>query len=160
MKTIGEKLKEARKGQKMSQNEVAEKLFISRQSISKWENDICLPDLDNFQKICNLYETNPNELLNNVLNETTFSNIEKSKENNDFIEGQEFNDLYYFVPFFFFIILLNKKHKNKLYKQRDTILFFTNIVISLFVLAILYFVYLKIPRTTANISYHLNVSVH
>lgn len=38
MKTLGEKLKAARMEQKMSQNEVAEKLLVSRQSISKWEN--------------------------------------------------------------------------------------------------------------------------
>ncbi len=63
METLGEKLKSVRIARKMSQSQVAEKLFVSRQSISKWENDVCLPDLDNFQKICDLYNVSPNEML-------------------------------------------------------------------------------------------------
>ena len=55
MNTLGEKLKAARIEKKLSQIEVAEKLLVSRQTISKWENNVCLPDLDNFQKICELY---------------------------------------------------------------------------------------------------------
>ena len=35
---LGEKLKKARKNIGMSQNEVAEELMLSRQTISKWEN--------------------------------------------------------------------------------------------------------------------------
>lgn len=50
MNTLGEKLKAARIEKKLSQIEVAEKLLVSRQTISKWENNVCLPDLDNFQK--------------------------------------------------------------------------------------------------------------
>ena len=42
--TIGSQLKEARKKKNLSQEEVSKKLLISRQSISKWENNICLPD--------------------------------------------------------------------------------------------------------------------
>ena len=63
METLGEKLKAARIARKMSQNQAAEQLLVSRQSISKWENGVCLPDLDNFQKICELYQISPNEIL-------------------------------------------------------------------------------------------------
>ena len=38
---LGEKLKKARKNIGMSQNEVAEELMLSRQTISKWENNVC-----------------------------------------------------------------------------------------------------------------------
>lgn len=47
---LGEKLKVVRNKIGMSQNEVAENLRISRQTVSKWENNVCLPDLENFQK--------------------------------------------------------------------------------------------------------------
>lgn len=70
---LGEKLKKARKNIGMSQNEVAEELMLSRQTISKWENNVCLPDLENFQRICKLYKVDFNtilskELANNFLN--------------------------------------------------------------------------------------------
>lgn len=57
---LGEKLKKARKNIGMSQNEVAEELMLSRQTISKWENNVCLPDLENFQRICKLYKVDFN----------------------------------------------------------------------------------------------------
>lgn len=47
---LGEKLKKARKNIGMSQNEVAEELMLSRQTISKWENNVCLPDLEIFKE--------------------------------------------------------------------------------------------------------------
>ena len=40
---LGEKLKKARKNIGMSQNEVAEELMLSRQTISKWENNVSSP---------------------------------------------------------------------------------------------------------------------
>ena len=60
---LGEKLKKARKNIGMSQNEVAEELMLSRQTISKWENNVCLPDLENFQRICKLYKVDFNTIL-------------------------------------------------------------------------------------------------
>ena len=41
---IGEKLSKLRKENGISQEELAEKLNISRQAISKWENNESLPD--------------------------------------------------------------------------------------------------------------------
>ena len=77
MNTLGEKLKAARIEKKLSQIEVAEKLLVSRQTISKWENNVCLPDLDNFQKICELYGFSSSEVLNRE-SEATIS--EKQEE--------------------------------------------------------------------------------
>lgn len=44
---LDKRLKVARKNAGLSQNEVAEKLHISRQAISQWENGRSYPDLDN-----------------------------------------------------------------------------------------------------------------
>ncbi|WP_422804601.1 helix-turn-helix transcriptional regulator [Tetragenococcus halophilus] len=43
---LDKRLKVARKNAGLSQNEVAEKLHISRQAISQWENGRSYPDLD------------------------------------------------------------------------------------------------------------------
>ena len=45
--TIGEKIQRCRKGQKMSQEELAGKLGVSRQAVSKWELNESIPDTEN-----------------------------------------------------------------------------------------------------------------
>ena len=42
--TIGEKLKAARNGAGLTQEQVAEKVRVSRQTVSSWENDRSYPD--------------------------------------------------------------------------------------------------------------------
>lgn len=44
--TLGEKLQKLRKRQKLSQEALAEKVTVTRQTISKWELDQSTPDLD------------------------------------------------------------------------------------------------------------------
>ena len=60
---IGEKLFELRKDKNMTQDYVAEKLNVSRQSVSKWETNQSTPDFDKIVPLCELYEISPNELL-------------------------------------------------------------------------------------------------
>lgn len=60
---LGNKLYELRKNKKMSQEEVAEKLSVTRQTISKWETDQSMPDLDKIVPLCNLYGITTDELL-------------------------------------------------------------------------------------------------
>ena len=42
---FAKKLKELRESKNMTQEEVAEKIFVSRQSISNWENNKTYPDI-------------------------------------------------------------------------------------------------------------------
>ena len=45
MKTLGTKISELRKTRGMTQDELAEKMGVSPQAVSKWENDLSMPDL-------------------------------------------------------------------------------------------------------------------
>lgn len=63
MMELGEKLKSHRENKGFSQVFVAEKLNVSRQSISKWENDRGYPDYDNLILLSQLYEVSIGELL-------------------------------------------------------------------------------------------------
>ena len=45
--TLGEKLKNARKNAGLSQEQLAEKLCVSRAAVAKWETDKGLPDIMN-----------------------------------------------------------------------------------------------------------------
>ncbi len=60
---IGEKLFELRKGKNLSQEEVAEKLNVTRQTVSKWETNQSTPDFDKIMPICELFEITTEELL-------------------------------------------------------------------------------------------------
>ncbi|MFT9086934.1 helix-turn-helix domain-containing protein, partial [Liquorilactobacillus sp.] len=63
MSYMATKLKNARQSNGFSQNEIATILHISRQSISKWENDRGYPDLDNLIALSDLYKISIDELL-------------------------------------------------------------------------------------------------
>lgn len=60
---INEKLISLRKEKGWSQEEVANKLDISRQSVSKWELGECIPDTTNIMKLSNIYDIEVGELL-------------------------------------------------------------------------------------------------
>ncbi|MFP7299648.1 helix-turn-helix domain-containing protein [Neobacillus niacini] len=69
--TLGEKIKEYRKRSGLSQEELAEKLFVSRQAITKWENDRGIPDVNNLQCIANLFDVSVDSLINTQESTTT-----------------------------------------------------------------------------------------
>lgn len=49
--TFGEKLRQARQNAKMSQEELANKICVSRSAIAKWETDKGMPDINNLKAI-------------------------------------------------------------------------------------------------------------
>jgi len=54
-KVFGEKLKNHRKAIGLTQEEVAEKIGVSPQAVSKWENGDCLPDCYNLKQLGEAY---------------------------------------------------------------------------------------------------------
>ena len=61
--TLGERICRYRVERRLSQQEVAEKLEVSRQSVSKWETDGAVPELDKLVKLCELFEISLDELV-------------------------------------------------------------------------------------------------
>lgn len=59
----GKHLKELRESKNISQEMVAEELNISRQAISRWENDKAFPDIENLKLLSKLYEVSIDELV-------------------------------------------------------------------------------------------------
>lgn len=59
---LGERIYELRNQKNLSQGDLADKLDVSRQSISKWENNMAVPDLDKLMKLCDVFEISLDEL--------------------------------------------------------------------------------------------------
>lgn len=62
--TLGSRLHDARIATGLSQSDVAAVVHVSRQSVSKWENDHGYPDLDNLAYLSRLYHVSVDQLLN------------------------------------------------------------------------------------------------
>ena len=61
--TLGEKITHLRSVAGMSQEALADKLSISRQSVSKWEMDQVLPQIDKILQLCQIFNVSTDELL-------------------------------------------------------------------------------------------------
>ena len=75
--TLGENLQRLRKEKGLSQEEVAQALFVSRQSVSKWETDKAEPGVDNLKALANLYEVTLDQLTGRTQVEYTHKDVEK-----------------------------------------------------------------------------------
>lgn len=84
---LSDNLKTIRKENNLSQEQLAEKLGVSRQAVSKWESGQSYPEMDKVLLICKLFNYNIDELMNeNVkeVNETKQSKININKYIDDF----------------------------------------------------------------------------
>ena len=63
MTKISKNIKRLRTSKGMSQDALAEKLFISRQAVSSWENDRTQPDVDMISKLAEVFGVTVEELL-------------------------------------------------------------------------------------------------
>ena len=61
--TVGQKLKEARKQAGLSQEQLAEKMAVSRSAVAKWEANNGLPDVDNLKALAALLDVSIDYLL-------------------------------------------------------------------------------------------------
>ena len=64
---IGEKIANLRIQAKMSQEQLAEVLEVSRQSISKWEMDQALPQIDKVLQLCEIFKISTDQLLHDKI---------------------------------------------------------------------------------------------
>lgn len=62
-KTLGKKISELRKQRKMTQDELAEKMGVSAQAVSKWENDLSIPDLPILMELSDFFGVTLDDLV-------------------------------------------------------------------------------------------------
>lgn len=61
--SFGENLIYLRKSLKITQEELAERLFVSRQTVSRWETDCNLPDVETLIRLCDIFECDLDTLV-------------------------------------------------------------------------------------------------
>ena len=66
---FGDKLISLRKKHGLSQEELAAKLNVSRQSVSKWESNNTYPETDKIVQICNIFDCRMDDLINDKIND-------------------------------------------------------------------------------------------
>ena len=79
---LSSNLKKIRKENNLSQEDLAEKLGVSRQSVSKWESNQAYPEMDKVIQLCKMFNLNIDELLNQDINDKKDSETRKNKFNN------------------------------------------------------------------------------
>lgn len=77
---FGDKLIILRKKNGLSQEDLAEKLGVSRQSVSKWESNNTYPETDKIVQICNLFDCSMDDLINDKVTDIEGS-LRKNKNN-------------------------------------------------------------------------------
>ena len=101
--SLGQRLMELRKEKHLSQEEVADQLNVTRQSVSKWETDQSTPDFDKILPICELFGITTEELItgskevksNNILDGEVVYDTEENKQKR--IGGLALGIFLYFV---------------------------------------------------------------
>lgn len=82
---IGNKIKECRNSCNISQEELADKVFVSRQTISNWENNKSYPDINSLKLLCNIFAVSLDEFVE--------GDIEEMKKKINEYDLKEYNTL-------------------------------------------------------------------
>ncbi len=78
--SIGTKLSELRKKHNFSQEELAEKLDVTRQTISKWELDETSPDLNSAKKLSVIFQISLDDLVENDIKNIVVEKVSNTEK--------------------------------------------------------------------------------
>ncbi len=74
MEKIGAIIRNKRTEKGLTQEELGKKLFVTKQAVSKWENDRTLPDIETIRKLCEILNISHDEILGGSIENTKQSN--------------------------------------------------------------------------------------
>ncbi|HEP2342250.1 TPA: helix-turn-helix transcriptional regulator [Streptococcus pyogenes] len=78
---IGQQIIRYRKQQALSQEELAEKVYVSRQSISNWENDKTYPDIHSLLLLSQIFQVSLNQLIKGDIEKMKYTITQVDKKN-------------------------------------------------------------------------------
>lgn len=142
MDNIGEKLYELRKKRGLSQEQLGYEVGVSRQTISKWEQNAMQPNLENIQSLSSVLKedvtyflSSTSESNSSIENEVAFTEqgVKSNKKNSFLIFGIIFATLCLGAFIYTIIVGLTALTNNKGYVSANTV----NIELGLFIIALL-----------------------
>lgn len=77
---LGEKIVSLRKKNNLSQEELAEKIGVTRQTISKWELEETTPDINQAKKLSKLFNISLDELTNNDISNILVEKVSNTEK--------------------------------------------------------------------------------
>ena len=89
--SLGENLQFLRKKENITQEQLAEQLNVSRQSVSKWESDSAYPEMDKFLQLCNLFHCSMDDLVQKEISQVYIE--DKADYDNHFNEFSKYVSL-------------------------------------------------------------------
>ena len=89
--SLGENLQFLRKKENITQEQLAEQLNVSRQSVSKWESDSAYPEMDKLLQLCNLMHCSMDELVQKEISQVYIE--DKADYDNHFNEFSKYVSL-------------------------------------------------------------------
>ena len=78
--TFGQRLSRLRKEKELTQNDIADKIGVTSQAVSKWENDQATPDIDVLVKLSEIFDISLDELLGKERKTVEFKEKPSKKE--------------------------------------------------------------------------------
>lgn len=78
--SLGQRIARLRKEQSLTQEELGNKLNISPQAVSKWENDLTSPDISSLVLLSDILKVSVDELLGKKTEEVAFTPVENKKD--------------------------------------------------------------------------------
>ncbi|MBE6115994.1 MAG: helix-turn-helix domain-containing protein [Erysipelotrichaceae bacterium] len=85
MESFGTRLADLRREHNLTQNDIADRLNISAQAVSKWENDLTSPDIDTLLKLSDIFNITVDELLGKKKQEPVYVPTEERKDINKMV---------------------------------------------------------------------------
>lgn len=92
METLGQRIAKYRKEKGLTQDELASKLNISPQAVSKWENDITSPDISTLPVLADIFDISIDELLGRAKEKVEYLGETKRKDINKMFLKINVND--------------------------------------------------------------------
>lgn len=85
---IGDKIFNLRKSKGYSQEDIANKLNVSRQTVSKWETNQSMPDFDKIVPLCDIFEISTDEFLKDKKISNEKVEVDYIHENKDIMDNE------------------------------------------------------------------------
>ena len=85
MESFGNRLAELRRQHNMTQYDIADRLNVTAQAVSKWENDLTSPDIDTLIALSDIFDISVDELLGKKKKEALYVPAENRKDINQMV---------------------------------------------------------------------------